>query len=245
MSDIIQFLTYLVTNHGYGAAVLFVILGIIPMLLGTIIVVLKSSIGKIIDKRIAASAEKDKEIHKEGNRIRKQFNKNTLEILQELAEETNVDRALIFEYSNGTSNLVGMPFLYMSVTAEVVTPNTSPVGHLYQKMNLSVASDFLAKLETTGYIYIENLESQQNEYPVLAHFMLPNNVKSALFYSITGIDETIGFIVITTVTNCKEVLDKTHAIPTIAKAAQKISALLNFSDLSNNLDKNKRKWWRL
>lgn len=53
--------------------------------------------------------------------------------------------------------------------------------------------------------------------------MYPNKVKSALFYAIQGIDEVVGFLVITT-TNCTS-LDKKCAISEIAKVAQLVSGM--------------------
>lgn len=240
MTDILKFLTHVVSNYGYGATMMFMILGIIALILIFGILLYRGSLGKLVDKKISKKLDEDEETHKIGNRLRKDFNKNVVEILQDLAEETGADRALVFEFSNGTSNLVGMPFLFMSATAEVVTPNTSPVGHRYQKVNTSIGANFLIELEEHGYIYIENLEESKDKYPILSYFMLPNDVKSALFYSIEGVDSVIGFLVITTTCTCGRVLNKYESIPVISKAAQKIGALLNFNEISKGLKSEKK-----
>jgi len=219
--------------------VAFIILSIIPLLLGVIIVISKSSLGKIVDNKIAKKADSDAETHKVGNRLRKDFNKNVIGILQDLAEETEADRALVFEFSNGTSNLIGLPFLFMSATAEVVTPNTAPVGHKYQRVNISIAANFLIDLEEYGYVYIKNLQESKEKYPILSYFMLPNDVKSALFYSIEGVDEVVGFLVVTTTAASNKIINKNESMSIISKSAQRISALLSFNDLSKGLKKKK------
>ena len=48
--------------------------------------------------------------------------------LKHLAEETHADRTLLFEFSNGSSNLVGLPFLYLTATCEILTPTTESVS---------------------------------------------------------------------------------------------------------------------
>lgn len=120
----------------------------------------------------------------------------------------------------------------MSATAEVVTPGTAPVGHKYQRINVSVLGSFLADLESHGYIYIEDIERSKDKYPVLSHLMLPNDAKSALFYSIQGVDEVIGFLVVTTTGASHKIINRYESIPVIAKCAQKVSTLLNFTELT-------------
>lgn len=246
MTDIFEFLTYIITHHGYWAAITFIAISIIPLLAGVYITFSKSSLGKFIDKKFIERIEEEKAAHKQGNNLRKEFTKNVHEILENLATDTDADRALVMEFSNGTSNLVGLPFLFMSAAAEVVTPNTPPVGPNYQRLNLSIAANFLIDLEDHGYVYIEDLKAEQDKYPILAHLMLPNNVKSAFFYSLQGVDETIGFLVITTTTMNGKTIDKYEAMPYIARAAQKVSTLLNFTELTKRsqetTNKKSKRW---
>jgi hypothetical protein len=182
-----------------------------------------SSSGKAVDEKIARRIQMEKETHKAGNRLRKQFSQEVIELLQDVAIKACADRALVFEYSNGTSNLAGLPFLFASAAAEVTSAGTSPVALQYQKINLSLVSKFLSGLEKEGYVYIEDLESVKEEYPVMYAFMKPNNVKSALFYAIHGVDEVVGFIVATTIHD--RILCKKDSLHEVAKAAQIISSM--------------------
>ena len=200
----------------------------------------KSSIGKIIDQRLSKKIEDQKTTHKQGNKLRKQFSQNVQEILQDLAEHTNANRALVFEFSNGTSNLVGLPFLFMSAAAEVVTPGTALIGQMYQRMNTSIVANFLADLEDKGFVYVPDLSTAPEEHKVLTYFMLPNDVKSALFCSIQGIDEAIGFLVITTAMPSEKSINICKALPLLRKASQKIGSMLNFEFLTGEEDKKKK-----
>lgn len=247
MEHVIEFLMYLVVNHGIWATIVFVLASIIPSVAIVYIIFSKSALGKFIDVRLSEQLEDQKQAHIEGNRLRKQFTKEVQDILTELAESTGADRALVFEYSNGTSNLVGLPFLFTSAAAEVVTANTPRVAHTYQRINLSIAADFLITLEKEGAIYIEDLEQVKDKYPMLVHFMVPNGAKSAIFYSLEGVDEAIGFIVITTTIQSGKILTKSCCLHEIARAAQRIGAMLNFNELKKQSDKkdSKKKWFKL
>lgn len=241
MTNVLEFLMHLITHYGYVATVVFVICSSVPLLAVVYLMFSGTMVGKAIDKKFSEKLEKEKEAHIEGNKFRKKFTKEVHEILEEVAYETDADRALVFEFSNGTSNLVGLPFLFMSAAAEVVMPNVQPVSALYQKVNISIAAKFLLSLEEHGYIYIEDLQKDKDAYPILAYLMLPNNAKSALFYSLQGVDETIGFIVITTVTSSNKILDKYESIPVVARAAQKVSTLINFNELTKRSEESKKK----
>ena len=144
-------------------------------------------------------------------------------MLQDLAEHTCADRALVFEYSNGSSNLVGLPFIFVSAAAEVVTPGTPPVSLQYQRINIALISRFLSDLEKEGYIFMEHFEDIKEKYPIIYSLMKPNGVNSALFYAIHGIDDVVGFMVLTTVTD--ELLCKRDSLHETAKAAQIISSM--------------------
>lgn len=173
-----------------------------------------------------------------GNRLRKQFSEEVIVLLQDVAINACADRALVFEYSNGTSNLAGLPFLFASAAAEVTSTGTSPVALQYQRINLSLIAKFLTQLEKDGYIFIEDLKEVKEEYPVLYAFMEPNNVKSAIFYAIHGVDEVVGFIVATTIH--EKILCKKDSLHEVAKAAQIISSMWNFDNLDNKL--HEKKW---
>lgn len=102
-------------------------------------------------------------------------------------------------------------------------------------------ADFLIHIESQGYYYVQDIEELKDKYPVVYNFMKPNNVKSGMFYIVQGVNEVIGFIVITTV-NDREII-KREALNKISKAAQKISSMLNFDELGKGLSKKKKMLW--
>ena len=60
---------------------------------------------------------------------------------------------------------------------------------------------FIIDLEKESYFYTEDIKLIEKEYPFIYNFMHPNGVKCALFYALYGVNDTIGFIVISTVNN--------------------------------------------
>ena len=215
----------------------------VPLLATVFIIYSKSSLAKVLDRKFAEKADEAKANHRHGNRIRKQFTQNVQDILSDLAEETNANRAIVFEFSNGTTNLVGLPFLFMTAAAEVATPGLALVGPRHQRLNTSIISSFLIKLEKEGYVFIDDSAPIVPEYVILQQVMERANIKSALFCSIQGIEEAIGFLVIVTSKSTKRSLDiKTDLLPT-SKAAQKIGSMINFDEINEKeKEKNKFKW---
>jgi len=117
----------------------------------------------------------------------------------------------------------------MSATCEVLTPNIDAISPKYQKINTTLLASFLEKLEDKGYFYVRDLEEVRETEPMLYSFMKPDNIKSALFYTLYGVDDTIGFVLITTVGD-KE-FTREDTLSKVACTAQLISALINFDKI--------------
>lgn len=164
---------------------------------------------------------------------RKKVSPKIKAILSELAENTEADRAMLFEYSNGSSNLVGLPFLYVTATIEVFKPLVTPVFQNYQKVNILVISDFIEHIDTHGYFYAKDIEDIKCQYPMIHAYMAPNNVKSALFYALYDDRNSIGLIALTTQ---KETFERHNVLPRAAEAAQQISSLLNYDKIKEELE---------
>lgn len=233
MEILMEFLFYILKEFGVVVLITLISVSSLPLALVSYIIFTASSSGKLIDKKLAEKLEKDKIIHKIGNRTRKQFSQNVKDILQELSEDTDADRAIVFEYSNGTTNLVGLPFLYTSAVAEVNIPELDPISPRYQKINLAILSGFIHKLEDEGSIYIEDFDKIKSEFPILHELLKPSLSRSMLFYALQGVDEVIGFVVIMKV---EGPLEKKHSLTEIAKSAQLISSMLNFDELHKEIE---------
>lgn len=225
MEIIFEFFKHIAQNYGTTFAVLFLVMVLILFGMFFIVKTFPDVIRTYIENKLADNTQ----IHHRGALKRKNISPEITKTLSKLVVDTNADRALLLEFSNGTSNLAGLPFLFISVTSESLSMGTSSVAHIYQRLNVSLFADFVSDLEDASYFYAEDLEEIKLTYPFIYNFMKPNNVKSLLFYSIYGVNDTLGCIVLTSV-NGKTIARK-DALPEVAEAAQKISSLLNLEDL--------------
>lgn len=228
MKEVLEIFTKITEVYGEGTAILIILLVGLVYTIHSIVKNFSNVIQKYIEKKLLESEEE----HKKGTIHRKNVTPEIRKLLGGLAKETNADRAILFEYSNGSSNLVGLPFLYVTATCEVVKPGVHTVAMQYQRISTTLFAEFLEHLEEDGLYFLENIDTISQTMPNLYVMMKQNGVQSALFYSLCGIDDTIGFIVITS-TNGK-LLTKDDTIPKIANTAQKISSFLNFNKIRDN-----------
>lgn len=230
MAEILTLIREIAENYGdTTATVLLIGVGLIYGMY-----LINKNFSTAIKKYLREKLLDDDTKHKKATQHRKNITPEIRKLLSELAQETGADRALLFEYSNGTQNLVGLPFLYTSATCEVVKHGTLSIMHLYQKLNTAIIAEFIEELEDKGYYFVENIEDIKFTFPVAYNFMKPNGVTCALFYALYGVENSIGFLVITTVSN--HCFEKRDSIARIAEYAQIISSMLNFDKLHEELE---------
>jgi hypothetical protein len=200
--------------------------------IGYLLILVVKSFPKMLDMLMTKIFSVDKQNHIEATAYRKKVLPKIRTILSDLAEDIGADRALLLEYSNGTSNLVGLPFLYITATVEVLRQGMHSAAEHYQKTNVSVISHFIERVEAETFLYICDIEEIKEEFPVMYSLMEPNHDKSVLFYALYSEDSTIGFIVVSSI---KNELNKKSVLPRTATAAQAISSLLNYDKIKAEL----------
>ena len=241
MGEIIEFLVLLTTNYGVFALIGVLLAMSIPLLLIGLLVLYFSNVGKSLDKKIAERLSESKKTHIKGNKIRRVFEEGIKDNLTDLAKVTCADRALVLEYSNGTSNLVGVPFLYATATAEVVTPGTDLVSTQYQRIPLNLFSGFVYRIEREGFIFISDLESIKCAHPILYKMLKENEVREIAFAAIQGEDEVVGIVVVSSVGENR--LWTKYLENELHKFANKISVLFAFEKQEYGNDKKWFKWF--
>lgn len=228
MESILEVFKVILSQYGITAAILTLVI----LVIGYIVYIINKNYSDSIKKYLENKAAIKDKIHTDAANHRKIVTPQIRKELKHLAEETHADRTLLFEFSNGSSNLVGLPFLYLTATCEILTPTTESVSQKYQKLNTTLFATFLEKLEDKGYYYCHDIEDIKEVEPMLYFFMKPNKVKSMLFYSLYGVEETIGFIVITS-TDTKE-FTREDTLSKVACTAQLVSSMLNFDKIKES-----------
>lgn len=229
MTVIFEFFKHISENYGATFAILFLTTA---LLLFTIFFIVKT-FPDVIQRYVETKLIESKKNHSVGSARRKKVSIKINKVLSDLVVDTNADRALLFEFSNGTSNLAGLPFLFISATSESISPGTASVSHLYQRINISLFAKFIVDLERSGYYFTEDICSDKNELPSLYNFLKSTGVKSIMFYSIYGVNDTLGFIVLTSINN--KILLRKDIISKVAESAQVISSLLNLEELEDKI----------
>ena len=228
METTLQILQQLAKTYGEQTAIYVLLLVFALYIIKVLVDASSKTIAKYIEKKLFSKDDS----HKKAIDHRKSITPQIRGLLKKLAEETGADRALVFEYSNGNSNLVGLPFLYITATCEVLQIGVSAVSHMYQRLNVSLFAELLEELEEKGLIYIEDLESIKNIHPITYYMMKKNDVTSAIFYKLDGMDDPIGFVCLTKVNGT---LEKDNSIIEIAHSSQKISSLLNYDKINEKV----------
>lgn len=229
MEGVFQFFKTIAENYGTTFAVVFLLLLLILYGLYFIIKTFPDVIRDYIEHKLL----ENKGSHTKGAIKRKNISPRITKILSDLLVDTHGDRALLFEFSNGNSNLAGLPFLFLNATSESLAVGVHSVSHNYQRINMSLFADFIVELEDKSYFYAADIEEVVTKYPFIYNMMKPNGVKSMLFYSIYGVEDTLGFIVLTTVKD--KTITRQDTLPAVAEAAQMISALLNLENLEEQI----------
>ena len=229
MTVIFEFFKHISENYWATFAILFLTTA---LLLFTIFFIVKT-FPDVIQRYVETKLIESKKNHSIGSARRKKVSIKINKVLSDLVVDTNADRALLFEFSNGTSNLAGLPFLFISATSESISPGTASVSHLYQRINISLFAKFIVDLERSGYYFTEDICSDKNELHSLYNFLKSTGVKSIMFYSIYGVNDTLGFIVLTSINN--KILLRKDIISKVAESAQVISSLLNLEELEDKI----------
>lgn len=225
MENIVELFGKIMEQYGIATAVIITVCSILAIFIWKLL----SNSSKALIKYIETKLITANKVHLKAIAHRKNITPEVREELSCLAKKLNVDRTMLVEYSNGSQNLVGLPFLYLNATNEFVKPGVNSISYKYQRTNTSIFASVIEDMEILGYLYIENVENVKDTYPVLYGMMKSDKAESALLYPLYGMDNSIGFIEIMD----KNTINKKEAVPTIANAAQRISSLLNFDEIND------------
>lgn len=101
---------------------------------------------------------------------RLEADKLMLTVMNHLVENYNVDRALVFEMHNGSQNLSGCEFLFLSAVSEVLSNRSDTIGGMdyeidyiadnFSKQHITniIGETTYNRLKTERYLYYSNLD---------------------------------------------------------------------------------------
>jgi hypothetical protein len=224
MTAVFNFFKYISNTFGSTAGIMFIIFA---LLLAFVIFLIKT-FPDVIKVYIDNKAKE----HYLGTERRKNASLEINKILSDVIIDHKLDRAVVFEFSNGNSNLAGLPFLFINATYEQLSLGTQSVCRDYQRFNVSLFADFIYDLENKSYFYCEHIDEIKNKYVVLYNMLKTHNVESVLFYSVYGMDKSIGFICVASVNG--KTFQRDDLLPEVADMVQKINIQLHTDDEFEN-----------
>lgn len=225
MDGIFEFFKQIADAYGVTAALSILGIGLLGYYSYFLIKTFPKVIQSVVDKKLKENIDN----HKNATKKRKNIIIEVSKVLSDLILDTGANRALLFEFSNGTSNLAGLPFLFVNATSESVSLGTPSVVSSYQRLNICLMAEFIFELETKGYYHVDNIEDIKDVYPALYSLLKRDNVTSVTAYAIYGVNELMGYIIIHSING--KILTRSEVLHQVAEAAQRVSALLNFNDV--------------
>lgn len=230
MEHFLNFLKQIAETYGITAATVILLLGGLLFAAYTLIRASPRLIEKYIDKR----AEREAAKHAQANLRRKNIATEVSHTLSELIMNTKINRAILFEFSNGSSNLAGLPFLFVNATCECFSVGAISIAYAYQRINVSLFASFLLEIENAGHLYIKDPEEVKDRFPAVYNLLKEHKSGSSVFYAVYGVDQMLGILLLAnkagdTFTLCDVIADA-------SEAAQKISGLLSLENWEDIVD---------
>ena len=105
------------------------------------------------------------------------------------------DRAYMFSFHNGGTDVLGRGFLKMSMTEEDVGSNVAPIMSRYQNMPRMLFPNLYEKLDENDFYNVTDLDTIKEDDPFTYQFMTEHGAKCAMFRAIKREDGLmVGFI---------------------------------------------------
>lgn len=167
---------------------------------GSIIIVLAILVVKFASKfmdTVATNAANGKlRLPNNARKIRKDGILKVNNILTELMQKTWADRVALFEYHNGGYNLTGMPFLHFSLAIQRNNLGVDTLSKDFDNVLVSSVPEFIREVESHDIYHVKNIDDLQPTFPRLHKELTEDSMTEALFCTIEGIDDEVGFLML-------------------------------------------------
>jgi S-adenosylmethionine synthetase len=184
---------------------------------------------KYLSEYLRSKFRKKEIEHSKALDFRRKITKSVKDFIESIVLNLKCDSAILFEYSNGNSNIAGLPFLFLNATHEVNSANCGHISDTLQKLNVSLLSDFLIELEEEKLIIIENMPKFKTKYPIIGTLLCRNDIKSAAFSLLDGIDGSVGVLFVGS--KKFNIKDNIEVKKEMISKSTKISSLLDYNNV--------------
>ena len=138
----------------------------------------------------------DKKENIKGVLKREEANTLVYELIASSLATMGGKRIQVVEFSNGTRNIVLVPYIYMSCTYEAFAPGQSPTAQKLQRVLTSLYGVFLAKLALSTFIVLNNDKRDPNIPPNIYTLIDERGTTVSLYIKITepSTHKVIGYM---------------------------------------------------
>lgn len=163
-------------------------------------------VNRLLDKY----TQKQDETHRKGMQKRQEADLVIPALLDGLRHKTQADRVALFEFHNGLSNTLDLPFYHFSATYESIDIDNDSIEEIndqYKDQTTGNYQSLFKKIKRERYIFTNDIETSPNTK--LVRKMKHNGVKSYYLCAIYG-DNNHLVGVLSVVSNQVDGLDETQ-----------------------------------
>lgn len=186
-------------------------------------------------------------IEKQNMNILKQYTQNT-EIAEQQAEQYTINTAsdinryisdiaekdrdaydvILLSYHNTQKSLQGYRYLYLNcLTEKLIGIDSEPLKDYWSNLDYIYYEDELSKIHNLEFLLISNVDDMQVTMPKFYRKLRLSGAKSAAFYTIEGLNNPIGMVVIL----YKEPHANNKNVEKILFDIQKLALLLDYQNV--------------
>lgn len=204
--------------------------GIVGMIMLTLFVLVVKFGTKLVELLADKTVKDGIKLPHTNRKLRKDSIFKINRILTELMQKTHAEHVALFEYHNGGYNLTGLPFLHFTLSIQRNNYGVQELSKDFHNVLVSSVPDFIKEVDCNDFYYVEDIKELEPTFPRLYKELKSEGTKEALFSCIEGIDDEVGFLLL----SFKEPLGsrRRKVKKELFKKIQKISTLLDLKKLS-------------
>lgn len=134
--------------------------------------------------------------HKIKIELRKQSSIEIKKLMNEFIINNDLSRTMTLEYSNGSSNFAGLPFLYLSFTNESTLVGNTYLSLTTDKLNSTLFAQLIIDLDRNRFLIFNDYKDAEKKYPILDCIFESINIKSIAFSLISGRNGDLGILIL-------------------------------------------------
>ena len=220
---------YANSNSLIALAILFVLISFTYQLARSIYVEKENQNRKklVNDVEKAHRISREKEIQRHKYLVEKRI-ENSTKIrfeLKDLLIRLGATRAAVCEMHNGTNNLAGIPFLYLDMTYEEISPKVDYVIDNFKNFNLAKYPFITSHIK--DMYWSGSIDDLKKEDPYLASRIKLNDTEYGAYIVLRGYDSTMIGLLVVTFNSDTFLPDEDSLLNSMMSSGQILSTLLD------------------